>query len=116
MSPGLRTCCQLGQQPEGLTSLTGCHPLQQKKVEERAEEQIGGSCLEGRVGLCQVEQRDENQETFLGQIAEPFSVEPYAEDARQMIICRVRNGVLRLGLISAHGDKDKKVLKVWRIR
>lgn len=46
----------VAQQSEGLTILSSCH-LEQKKTEERAEEQIEGSCLRGREGLFQVEQR-----------------------------------------------------------
>lgn len=40
LSPGLRTCFLAAQRPEGVTVFTSCYPLQQKKAEEGAEEQI----------------------------------------------------------------------------
>lgn len=67
MSPGLRSCCLAAQQPGGWTIITRGHQMQQKKVEETAEEQIGGSCLTwegGTVGSKWTKEESQSRDIF----------------------------------------------------
>lgn len=62
--------------------VTEGHQLQPKKV-ERAEEQVESSCLTREEDCSSGVEKDHSQETFLGQIAESFSIGPDSEETRK---------------------------------